>query len=60
MNARQAQHEAFTLSKDRVTNLTNVVQFLERQQYDVSEAAQKAIEDETRVNDLKIQGKIAK
>ena len=60
VNARQAQHEAFTLDKTRVANLTTVVQFLERQQYDVSEYAEQLLAKETEQTEMKIQGKIAK
>ena len=37
VNARQAQHEAFMIDKNRVNGLTQVVQFLESQQYDVTD-----------------------
>ena len=57
VNSRQAQHEAFTLDKERVAGLTTVVQFLERQEYDVSKEAQKRIEEEMKQTDAKIKGK---
>ena len=40
VRAAHASNETFALGADRVQNMVKVVQFLERQQYDVAEAAQ--------------------
>ena len=57
VNTRQAIYEPFALDQNRVKGLTQVVQFLERQQYDVAETATQAIIAENSINDAKIQGK---
>ena len=58
VNPRKANHESFALDQARVKKVTQVVQFLERQKYDVSEQATQEIIAENERNELKIQGKL--
>ena len=57
VNARAAQTEQFALDQQRVKNVTQVIQFLERQKYDVNDVATQAIAEEDRLNNQKVQGK---
>lgn len=56
---RQVINETFTLDQKRMDNMIKVVQFLERQQYDVTEAANHMIAQENIEADKKIKGKVA-
>ena len=51
---RQASYEPFALNQERVEKLTQVVQFLERQQYDVKETATQVIAQEAAAEQQKI------
>ena len=54
INQRRAAQDTFALDQERVKKLTQVVQFLERQKYNVTDVATQVLADEAQLEEQKI------
>lgn len=59
VQSREVNNETFALDPKRVEGMIKVVQFLERQQYDVTDSANLMIAQENAEAEKKIKGKVA-
>ena len=56
----KTQDQAFSVTQERLQEMTAIVKFLEKQKHDVKDAVSKQLADEKALNDAMIQGKLIK